>query len=614
MNGTTTNAWPRHEATTSGSAARQPRRPAAPGRLLALLAALSCGAAGGTGPAAAEAAEPRTAIDATPRVTRAAIFKNGYGFVFRELSVRAGTTVRVRGAPRAVLGTLWAFPSAGNVTVRSFRAVPGKAIEERDCATLSDLLRSGVGRRVHLSRNVESGRQTFVGTIARAVGDDLFLLRTEAGTCPDTGPELCGSMAPRPDDPVGGGLLAFSPSQFDSVVLLDEPAPRCTAEVDATELLIDVAGSGEGTIVYTALEEGLRWVPEYRLERIARDRVRVTLQGAVANDVVDLRDTAVDLVVGVPHYLMSGTLSPLVVQEALADVATAAFPRSAARWARREFNSNVVQTQLVMPYDQGDWGQAGAERADLGDVTAGEADELSLYRIEGLTLGKGERALVRVFAAEASVEDIYKWEVAGTEAEALAVLAQAAAGDAAALRRVADQRVWHHLRLRNRTELAWTTGPAIYFDGDKVVAQDRITYTPAGAAVDLKLTMAGDILVQWDDAEERRERNARRIDDVHYDLVVGRGELSIRSHADEPIELVVVRRMFATLAEPSDSGTVRTEPGGSGGWSPLFHGHGYGYSDRTATRVNSPSSCEWKLTLRPGQSRTLRYQFRYFTR
>jgi hypothetical protein len=152
------------------------------------------------------------------------------------------------------------------------------------------------------------------------------------------------------------------------------------------------------------------------------------------------------------------------------------------------------------------------------------------------------------------------------------------------------------------------------------VAQDRITYTPAGAAVDLKLTMAADVLVRWNDSEEERERNAMEIDDVWWDLVRGRGELTINSHEDQPIQLVVVRRIVGTLADPSDGGRVQTDPGGGDGWSPMLASslygwdYGYLYYDWGRSRVNSPSWCEWKLTVRPNETKTLRYGFRYYVR
>ena len=599
-----------------------------------VLAVMSCATTSGadatrstsgeTTTTAAAATRAAVASPATPaRVTRVAMFKNGYGFVFRQVDVRGGTTVRVDGAPRAVLGTLWAYPVDGDVSVRGFRAVEGKGTEDRDCAAVPDLLRSSIGKRVRLARMSESGSQSYVGTVERAVGDDLFLLRTESSACANGEGAACAAAAGGAD----GGLLAFSASQFDSVVFLDTPPEQCTAEVARTQLVIDVGGSGSGTIEYTALEEGLKWVPEYRVERIGDDKVRITLQGALVNDAVDLADADVDLVVGVPHYWMSGTLSPMVIEGALEEVVAGSYGPG-GRWSGRESNSNawasnVMQTQMSMPYEsQQAYGGAGEVQADLGGVTAADADELSLYRVEHVTLGKGERALVRVFSVEVPVEDIYKWEIGGTEAEAANVLRQAASGDSSALQRVSSQRVWHHLRLANRSDQPWTTGPAVYFADGNVVAQDRITYTPAGANVDLRLTQATDVLVSWDDVEDRRDRAAREIDDVYWDLILGHGELSVRSHEDEEIQLVVVRRMMGTISEPSDSGTVHTEPGGASTWSPYFTGstdpyasdYGSSYYDWGTTRVNSPTWVEWKIALGSDQEKKLTYQFRYYTR
>jgi hypothetical protein len=593
-------------------------------KLLAIVAMMSCGATSGADVATAQTAQSvrdaeQAAAPATARVTRVALFKNGYGFVFREVAVRAGTTVRVAAAPHAVLGTLWAYPSAGNVTVRNLRAVEGLGTEPRDCAALPDLLRSSVGHRVRLSRTTEHGAQSYTGTVARAVGDDLFLLRPESGSCPETESAACGGLTPG-GGAGGAGLLAFTSGQFDSVVFLDEPPQDCSAQVKETQLIIDVGGSGEGKIEFTALEEGLKWVPEYRVERTADDKVRLTLQGALVDDVVDLDDATVDLVVGVPHYLMSGTLSPMVIESTLQNVVTqnSYYPQSS--WSQREWNSNVMQTQMSMPYQGGSGGGGGGESAaDLGGVGTGEADELTLYHLEHVTLAKGERSLVRVFSVEVPVEDVYRWDVNGTEAEANSVLQQALAGDPSAIERVSRARVWHHLHIHNRSDQPWTTAPAVYFKDGNVVAQDRITYTPAGSEVDLRLTMATDVLVSFDDTEDRRDRQAKVIDGSYYDLITGHGTLTARSHEDHDIQLVVVRRMMGTISQASDSGTVHAEPG-SGGWSPYQmwsfdpYASDYGYSyDWSASRVNSPTWCEWKITLHAGQEQSLTYQFKYYT-
>jgi hypothetical protein len=51
-------------------------------------------------------------------------------------------------------------------------------------------------------------------------------------------------------------------------------------------------------------------------------------------------------------------------------------------------------------------------------------------------------------------------------------------------------------------------------------------------------------------------------------------------------------------------------------WSTDPYASDYGgmYYDWGSIRVNSPTWCEWKLTLRPDQEKKLTYQFRYYTR
>jgi hypothetical protein len=534
-------------------------------------------------------------VEGAARVVRAAIFKNGFGFVFRRVHVRAGTVVRIDGAPQAVLGTLWAYATEGDVSVRSFRAVEGKGREDADCDSVPALLRAHVGKRVRLSRRVEGGgSETMEGTVDRSLGGNLFLLRT-------------GEPAP--------GRTAFSADAWE-VTFVDDPATACFEEIDRTQLLIEVGGRGEGTIEYTALESGLKWVPEYRVQRTSSNRARISLQGTLVNDAADLADAEIDLMVGVPHYLMSGTLSPMVIRGALERVGAAAAATPAGGWARREDFSNAIQTQMVVSYEGNDTLQGGAS-VEMAGSEAGDAGELHLYHIEHVSLGKGERSIVPILSAEVPVEDVYKWTVNGSMANALSWLDRAGQGDGWAIERVAEQRVWHHLRMRNGTELPWTTGPAVIFDGDRVVAQDLITYTPAGASTDLRVTMAADVLVEWNDVETDRDRSALRRNSTMYDRIRGTGELVIRSRKTDPITVVVVRRMLGEIVDPDRGGTVRTEPGGGGSWSPGLafsrsRDYAFVYDDWARAQVNSPSSCEWRIEVRPGRDERLGYGFRYY--
>ena len=71
--------------------------------------------------------------------------------------------------------------------------------------------------------------------------------------------------------------------------------------------------------------------------------------------------------------------------------------------------------------------------------------------------------------------------------------------------------VWHSIKLKNTTQLPWTTAAAITLQQNYPLGQDMISYTSVGAESNLKITLATDIKARKKEYEINRIRKEERI-------------------------------------------------------------------------------------------------------
>lgn len=86
-------------------------------------------------------------------------------------------------------------------------------------------------------------------------------------------------------------------------------------------LTLQLAGSGsDGKVGVVYVQQGLRWIPSYKLDIDGEGRARVQLQAALQNDLIDLVDATVHLVVGVPSFRFADLIDPIALERELAQV------------------------------------------------------------------------------------------------------------------------------------------------------------------------------------------------------------------------------------------------------------------------------------------------------
>ena len=93
--------------------------------------------------------------------------------------------------------------------------------------------------------------------------------------------------------------------------------------------------------------------------------------------------------------------------------------------------------------------------------------------------------------------------------------------------------------MRTPSNVPWTTGACLAFDGETPLSQDILTFTPPGGKTLLPLTIAPDIRATSEETETARQPNALHVDSVSFTRVAKDGTIRIRNARKEPVEIKV---------------------------------------------------------------------------
>ncbi len=535
---------------------------------------------------------------------RVIVFKNGYCLVVKRARAPLSPEgeVYTEDVPEAaVLGSFWALDRSG--PLQAMRA--SEQVEEvmettrLACRSHIDVLRSARGQVVHLRMNDDS---VFSGTV-------LEVLEQPAALPPHLPEERAQAV---PLAPLSEGLFALETAlgvevlQASQIKTLRVAAPRFTTERHS----VWQRRAKRLTFVYPErnrpkradlrlfyFTSGVRWIPTYRAELGPDGQASLALQGELLNELEDFSATPVDLVVGVPHFRFKDVISPLALEAAMRQALNQAAPQLMGQQALGNNFSNAMFTQRASEFRAAD--PSGGVGGALPELATQSSQDLFVYSLPELSLERGARAALPIFATEVPYESLYTWDFAFAQSATAAV-----GGGRDGPLALSSNDIWHQLRLENTTEVPWSTGPVLIMEGPLPLAQELLTYTSAGRGVLVPVTVAIDVRGDYADEEVGRTPKALHHQGYDYTRIDKRGAVTITNSKDEPVRLLLTCQFGGSTDAVSDEGTVRHGDYIASDWMHNRNNHA----------VNQHSTVRWELELAAGATRSLTVEYHYFTR
>jgi len=515
------------------------------------------------------------------RVKRVALFKNGLGYFVLEAQLPS-TTVDLGPLPAASHGTFWLnWPREVNVT----RCVADTTTTTQlvNAVTIPDLISANVGKKVRLYERYLSGEQMPVveGTICSCA---------QERTPPEPDPYISG---PGPDTrrmqqpalvtiQTDTGAVAINPLQIQRVDFLDQP-PNTTfpREIPAYTLTLDLAEPAPGhTVTVSYLAKGITWAPSYMIDVSDPKTAALSAEAVIVNEVQDLDGVPVDLITGFPHLQFADVITPMAMKEKLAGF-LASLGRGGSEQAQGSRAAGVMSQRAAYGYQ--DYAQPSV-LPEYGAAAAGQvAEDLFLYPLDAVRLAKGETGYYPLFTERVSYNHIYQWDIPDYVNEQ----------DQYGRNRQESEEpevVWHSLRLRNDTNLPWTTAPAETVKDGQILGQDTLNYTPVGAETTVKITQAVGVKAEQVELEVNRERDKVHMYGDPFDLVTIDGRLRIRNFKSEPITLEISKTLSGEVKANSPEAKI----------TQLARG---------LTRMNPVNSLKWTLEIAPGEEKDVTYTY-----
>jgi len=532
----------------------------------------------------------------SPDVKRVAVFKNGYAFTYREgeAQIQNGW-VYTTNTPIGVLGTIWGYATSPNVRVMQLLASENEKREMERVTDIAEILLANEGARI---RFLDSYSKQFEGTYEIVSRNRNFVapaVRTDFYT--DEFREDQVTIALKTET----GLIFFNASTIRNLEIVGQPKMEKVKLSKENRLAMKVEGAKDGERVnlgVAALERGIRWIPAYRVEVKGSPvkEAKLELEAMLINELTDLKNSEVNFVVGVPHFLFQDQMSPLSMNTAFAGVSS--YFSSGTRNSRRDAYSNAIMTQQSYSADTSysEDGEATPTVSGEEQTNSFSAEQLFLYQANDITLKKNERASLRLFSLTVPASEVFEWTLNDAPNTMQRYLEYSSGSTSAPLLQDLSSKVWYALRLKNQTGMPWTTAPALSFREWKPIGQDMLSFTPIGGENILRVTPATEIIGTHTLEEKSRVQAQIRYggSTVSFDLVTVEGTIKLRNIKKEAVELVLTRNLVGEVVSATDAGKISRE-------------------GLNLQAVNPNSIVKWNVSL-PSGEKEIKYTYKIYVR
>lgn len=354
-------------------------------------------------------------------------FKDGTAFVVKEENIDASSGKHIiTEIPQATFGTLW-FWTYGN-PILSTLGYEREVSESTQAKSIPEILKANLNQPARITL---ADDRNFDG-VTTQVEDNLIIFKTNSGT-----------------------WLTLTPNQIKTAEI--KVAPSVEFQKTEVKKVIELAfgqSSSNETLGMMYLQNGISWVPNYTIELGEDNIARLALRANLMNDGNDIENAYMNLAVGIPNFAYCYLESPLTSRQDMLSFISSLNQYSNAGGVdgylslnnRRADITAQSMSNVMLP------GEMGIDFSPTA-VEGSEAEDLFFYKIDGVNLPKGSRGFYEVLATESEYQDIYEVSLGGNTAYSYYSSEFTFSENI--------NQVWHSIRLKNESELPWTTGTVL---------------------------------------------------------------------------------------------------------------------------------------------------------
>ena len=532
--------------------------------------------------AAVESAVASPVVSAAPRavtsrVKSVSMFKNGVALIREEFTVPASGQYVLDAIPYAIHGAFF-IQSEANVeavlTQRQSRETVGAS---GDLNYQKDL----VGKKVRVYFN-NANLPPIHGTVAAVrQATDEKAPQSDSDFRPRYYSQSYyysrGNETPAVSNPhlILNTDFGQSVIQQSSIARIDVEGEIGTVVRSRPTLLFTVKTEKPATVGITYLTKGAAWAPAYRIllpdEKSNRGKMTIEQTATIVNQWRDFNNAQLYLISGYPKIGCENVISPISNKANLS-----AFFSQMLRPDGDDRDS--MMSQMVMnsasPRDSDDFPSGSvAASGDGPDIYYHPVGQRSMNKEDVLALSNGKK--------ETEFERVVEWTVADTRNE-----------NGRPIDRENPNTPWDTIQFVNPFDFPMTTGPAAVMTEHKFLGQNTSYWTSPGEKTSIPITKSLSVSVKADEQEIKRSDEMRYMG-VRCRRITVAVELSIANRRAEPIKALVKRQFSGEIEKPVEGAKVVQ-------------------LNQNLNALNRQNELRWELTLNPGETRTLKYEYELY--
>lgn len=513
----------------------------------------------------------------TSRVKSVSMFKNGVALIREEFTVPASGQYVLDAIPYAIHGAFFIQSSADVEAVLTQRQSRETVGASGDLNYQKDL----VGKKVRVFFN-NANLPPVHGTVAAV-----------RQTTDDKAPQSDSDFRPRyysqsyyynrgNETPEVSNLHLILNTDFGQSVIQQSSIARIDVEGEIgtvvrsrPTLLFKVKTDKPATVGITYLTKGAAWAPAYRLllpdEKSNRGKMTIEQTATIVNQWRSFTDAQLYLISGYPKIGCENVISPISNKANLS-----AFFSQMLRPDGDDRGS--MMSQMVMnsasPRDSDDFPSGSvAASGDGPDIYYHPVGPRSMNKADVLALSNGKK--------ETEFERVVEWTVADTRNE-----------NGHPIDRENPNTPWDTIQFVNPFDFPMTTGPAAVMTEHKFLGQNTSYWTSPGEKTSIPITKSLSVSVKADEQEINRSDEMRYMG-VRCRRITVAVELTIANRRAEPIKALVKRQFSGEIEKPVEGAKVVQ-------------------LNQNLNALNRQNELRWELTLNPGETRTLKYEYEVY--
>ena len=508
-------------------------------------------------------------------IVKLQLFKNGFGFVTREIAPRDWKdplVLKPAISPRH--GTLWFAPAETIIrrTTRERTMVETAAAKKNDMpgyqpnwSNLTDAFawqqvtvktKDGIEHTGTVIGNQQPQQTNEEQKIE--VIDTLSAYRSSSSSI-----RSYSSAVPAVPvkSPFGQVFLTLKTDEGDFLTLRQEeivairakrmsdgesPAANAEKKTKTTEevQVVEAPKNHLGPVRMRYLSQDVTWSPFYRVNLKDDGKLTIDASATIMNNLEDFEDTEVEFISGFPNMVFASSLSALSkgmsFQSFLNNLANPSEPsylRSSSARSGVLRQAEILSNSAVY-YDMEEDDEYRTQKPSLW--TASGMDDMQYKSAGKLTMKKGDVLQLPIASAPAEYELITTWTAPMEKRFAF--------GEASA-----DATLWNCIRFRNPFEFALTSAPYEIEQDGNVLGQSTGTWFGTGQLATVRITKSMAVTATMTQAESgslNRYYTEKKWDNTykyHYPDVTA--QIVLTNHGTKPVKVVFDSVFYGELVE-----------------------------------------------------------------